>query len=234
VSKDRSISGGTATATGGFQAGRGASANRLPSAPRERKPALAALAVLLILAGALSTMLLVTRSGNRVDVVMMKNTLTVGQQIDPDRDLKAVSVAADNSIPYIKWEQRYDLRNRTTYNALVQGSILMVDMLGQPGKSSAPSGTTVVGIVLKPGHYPFRQLFPNDTVTVLGPAPGGTSGTTGSTPAAGGSAKIGTAQIVAISGTDTLSVTLAAPSADIAEKIALAGDSVTVIKTIAG
>src|SRR6476660_6119239 len=93
--------------------------NRLPTAPRERKPALAALAVLLILAGALATMLLVTRSGNRVDVVMMKTTLTVGQQIDANRDLTAVSVAAANNIPYILWDQRNQLTGATTYNTLV-------------------------------------------------------------------------------------------------------------------
>jgi hypothetical protein len=233
VSKDRSTSGGTATATGGFQAGRGASANRLPTAPRERKPALAALAVLLILAGALSTMLLVTRSGNRVDVVMMKNTLTVGQKINSETDLVDVSVAADNNIPYIKWDQRGQLNGLTTYNPLVRGSILFVAMLGEPGKSSAPSGTTVVGVQLKVGHYPFGNLFRNDTVTVLAPndKSSSSSGQNNSSQSSSGSPLIGSAQIVSISGNDTLNVTLAA-SAEVAQKIALAGDSIYLIKSI--
>ena len=42
---------------------------RLPSAPRERKPALAALAVLLIVGCALGTGLLVVQSGKRVAAI---------------------------------------------------------------------------------------------------------------------------------------------------------------------
>ena len=141
MSKDRSTSGGTVTGAGGFQTGRGASANRLPTAPRERKPALAALAVLLILAGALSTMLLVTRSGNRVDVVMMKNTVQVGQKISLD-DLTDASVASDNTIHYFKWEQRFQLQNQTTFNTLVRGSLVVEGMLGTQQQNSAPAGTT--------------------------------------------------------------------------------------------
>jgi hypothetical protein len=234
VSKDRSISGATATNPGAFPSGRGASASRLPTAPRERKPALAALAVLLILAGALSTMLLVTRSGNRVEVVMMKRTLTVGQRINPDTDFMPVTVAADNTIKYVKWDQRYDpnLKGRTTYNTLVQGSIMLVAMLGEPTASSAPAGTTVVGVQVK--HWPYENLFLRDTVTVMGNAAGAA---TSSTPTNGGQSNggltvLGTAQIFYISAAgDTRNVTLAAKD-DVAQKIALAGDSIILIKAI--
>ncbi len=228
MSKDRSISGGTATTTGGFQAGRGASANRLPTAPRERKPALAALAVLLILAGALSTMLLVTRSGNRVDVVMMKSTLSVGQKIDVKKDIADVSVAADNSIPYVKWEQRGQLDGLTTNNTLVAGALLIPAMLGQSNTGSAPAGTTVVGVQVKASHYPFHYLATGDKVNVLG-AVGVTAGGTTTT----ATAPIGTATIVYLGLGDTLDITLAAPP-DIAEKIAMAGDTIILTKTIAG
>jgi hypothetical protein len=236
VSKDRSTSGGTVTGAGGFQTGRGASANRLPTAPRERKPALAALAVLLILAGALSTMLLVTRSGNRVDVVMMKNTVQVGQKIGAG-DLTDVSVAADNGIAYVKWDQANQLVGRTTYNPLVAGSILIPAMLGAPTNSSAPAGTTVVGVMVKAGHYPPGYLSSGVTVTVLGvdntvvAATGGTNGA--NTGTAGGSAhELGNAKVLQYATGETVSVTLETATPELAEKIALAGDTITLIRTI--
>ncbi|NUR27045.1 MAG: hypothetical protein HOV83_14575, partial [Catenulispora sp.] len=69
MSKDRTTPGAAATVGAGpFAGARGAGPTRLPTAPRERKPALAALAVLLILAGALATVLLVNRSGHRISV----------------------------------------------------------------------------------------------------------------------------------------------------------------------
>ena len=43
--------------------------DRLPTPPRERKPALAALAVLLILVGALGATMLVLQAGDRIEVV---------------------------------------------------------------------------------------------------------------------------------------------------------------------
>ena len=233
MSKDRSTSGGTVTGAGGFQTGRGASANRLPTAPRERKPALAALAVLLILAGALSTMLLVTRSGNRVDVVMMKNTVQVGQKISLD-DLTDASVASDNTIHYFKWEQRFQLQNQTTFNTLVRGSLVVEGMLGTQQQNSAPAGTTVVGALVKSGHYPPGYLSAGVTVTVLGvdntlSTPAGTANG-GSTNAS--ARELGNAKILQYASGDTVSVTLETASPELAQKIALAGDTITLIRTI--
>lgn len=229
MSKDRSIPGGTATSTGGFQAGRGASANRLPSAPRERKPALAALAVLLILAGALATMTLVTRSGNRISVVRMKNTVVAGQTITAN-DIEEWQVAADGDIDYVLYDQRGKLG--VTYNTLAQGSLLTGRMLGSPTNTSVPKGEVVVGATVK--HYPFKWLSVNDKVNVYTSASsGGSSGnsSTNSTPAPG-SSLIGTAQIVYLVGsTDSVTITLAA-APDVADKIVAAGDTLTITKTI--
>lgn len=228
MSKDRSISGGTATGTGGFQTGRGASASRLPSAPRERKPALAALAVLLILAGALATMTLVTRSGNRVDVVKMANTVAAGQQIAAS-DFVDASVAADSSMNYVLWDQRGQLIGKTTYNPLVAGSLLIPAMIGSSTDTTVPKGEVVIGVQVKPGHYPFQWLSKNDKVNVYG----GTPGAAGSTPATSAptTGLLGVAQIVFFTTGDTMNITLAA-APDVADKIIAAGDSLTITKTI--
>jgi len=118
VSKDRTIPGAPATGTA-FGGGRAVAANRLPTAPRERKPALAALAVLLILAGALATMILVTKSGQRVSVVRVGNTtIAAGSKLDASQFVET-SVAKDNSINYVPWSQ---------VGSLLQGPI--VDRIG--------------------------------------------------------------------------------------------------------
>src|ERR1700679_2596860 len=57
------------------------SARKLPGAPRERKPALAALAVVLILGGALAAGYLILQSGKRVDAIQITREIGQGQQI---------------------------------------------------------------------------------------------------------------------------------------------------------
>ena len=54
------------------------SGERLPTPPRERKPALAALAVLLILVGALGATMLVLRAGDRIEVVKVTKAIPAG------------------------------------------------------------------------------------------------------------------------------------------------------------
>ena len=106
MSKDRSAVGGNTASAGAYQPGGmpPAVGNRLPTARRERKPALAALAVLLILAGALATMVLVNRSGNRISAVMMTRTVAAGTKIQRT-DMTEVRVAADNNIHYVLLSQ---------------------------------------------------------------------------------------------------------------------------------
>ena len=66
----------------------------LPSAPRERRPLLAALAVLLIVGGALLAGLLAMRLDQRVQMLAAKDTIKAGQVIDKE-DLVSASVSSD-------------------------------------------------------------------------------------------------------------------------------------------
>ena len=66
----------------------------LPSAPRERRPLLAALAVLLIVGGALLAGLLAMRLDQRVQMLAAKDTIKAGQVINKE-DLVSASVASD-------------------------------------------------------------------------------------------------------------------------------------------
>ncbi len=144
--------------TGGFQAaGRGAAANRLPTAPRERKPALAALAVLLILAGALSTMLLVNRSGNRISVIKVVQTVGAGDVIKAE-DVTEASVAADSSISYVLYSQLNAVVGHKAGVTLVPDTILVANMLRFGAAAGLPAGQSEIGVNVRSGHYPTGGL----------------------------------------------------------------------------
>ncbi|GAA2132478.1 hypothetical protein [Streptomyces synnematoformans] len=125
--------------------------DRLPFAPRERKPALAALAVLLILAGALGTAVLVLRAGNQVAAVQIADRVPAGQGIT-DEDIEQVMMPEDSDIPYIRWNQRGGLDDFYATTDLVPGSVLVSEMI-QEGKG-LEEGQTVVGVTMEPGAMP--------------------------------------------------------------------------------
>jgi hypothetical protein len=209
VSKDRTTPGAPA-AGAAFGGGRTVAASRLPTAPRERKPALAALAVLLILAGALATMLLVSRSGNRISVVKVgPHTIAAGSKLSADQFVEA-SVAADNSIDYVQWSQLGQLQSMTTYNTLVKNSLLTTDMLNDQsaGKVNSPAGTTLMGIQVKQGHYPTGQMYVGDKFTVYTNTV--TTGANNQSTSTGWVPQ-GTVTLVSRNDADTLTATVAVP-----------------------
>jgi hypothetical protein len=229
VSKDRTTSGAATAAAGAFAGARGAGPSRLPTAPRERKPALAALAVLLILAGALATMLLVNQSGNRVEVVKVgKTSIAAGSKLTTD-DFVEASVASDSSIRYIKWEQLGQLQDRITYNTLIKGSLLTLDMLGDQSADSKVEfipGTSLMGIQVKQGRYPTGQMFIGDKFTLYTNTV--TAGTNGQGTASGWQSQ-GTVTLVNRDNADTMTATISVPT-DKVTTIANASD-LMLIKT---
>ncbi|MEV8568659.1 hypothetical protein AB0436_24270 [Streptomyces sp. NPDC051322] len=137
------------------------SGERLPSVTRERKPALAALAVLLILVGALGATVLVLRAGNRVEVAKLAHDVPAGTTVTKN-DLRSVMVANDNSIDYVKWDQVGGLARLRTKSTLYGGSLLVGQMF--TGEKGTPAGKAVVGLSLKDGQYP-ADIKAGDTVT---------------------------------------------------------------------
>ncbi|WP_328537309.1 hypothetical protein [Streptomyces sp. NBC_00344] len=152
------------------------SGERLPSVTRERKPALAALAVLLILVGALGATVLVLRAGNRVEVVKLKkdHDIQAGESLT-DSDVESVMVADDAGINYVPWKQLDTLERLQAKNNLVGGSVLIGDMFA--AKSGTPAGKAVVGLSLKEGQYP-DAIKAGDIVTAyrVGDKTSGSSG----------------------------------------------------------
>jgi hypothetical protein len=153
------VAGGSNGASAGPAAlGRGglgaSTGQRLPVPPRERKPALAALAVLLILGGALTSAYLVIVSGQRVSAIQIAEPVAAGQRI-PLSALREVQVG-DTGIQFINWSER--TRVATAYAAvpLVRGALLTNEMVS--AADDAAKGRVVVGLALKPGQLPAAGL----------------------------------------------------------------------------
>ncbi|MFE6161938.1 RcpC/CpaB family pilus assembly protein [Streptomyces sp. NPDC056486] len=136
---------------------------RLPAPPRERKPALAALAVLLILVGALGATVLVLRAGERVEVVKVTAEISAGEAVSDD-NITSVMVADDASINYVKWSQVGQLRKLKATSTIPKGAIAVGEMFS--GKGGLPAGKSAVGVSLKEGQYPASGLKAGDTVDV--------------------------------------------------------------------
>jgi hypothetical protein len=135
---------------------------RLPVAPRERKPALAALAVLLILVGALGATVIVMRAGNKISVVEVTTQIASGEPI-PESAIHEVMISDGSGVNFIKWGQRGDLTQhyRAATN-LTPGSLLVNSMITKSDQA-LQSGKSVVGLSLKDGQFP-NGLKPGDTV----------------------------------------------------------------------
>ncbi|MEU3458467.1 hypothetical protein ABZ721_00740 [Streptomyces sp. NPDC006733] len=136
---------------------------RLPVAPRERKPALAALAVLLILVGALGATLLVMRAGDRISAIEITEPVPAGERI-PDSAIREVEVADGSGIDYVEWGKKGLLGDYRTSTDITKGSVLVGSMLTQ-GENLLKDGKAVIGLSLKGGQFP-EGLKVGDTVAV--------------------------------------------------------------------
>ena len=133
---------------------------RPPTVARERKPALAALALLLIVVGVLASVYLQTQAGNRVGVIELTQRVPQGQQIAA-ADITEVMVAQDTGINYVTWAQRGLLTRYTTQTDLVAGTVLIGQMLTTVPASNGSAAT--IAVTLKAGQFP-PSLEIGDTV----------------------------------------------------------------------
>jgi hypothetical protein len=159
-------------------------------APRERKPALAALAVLLILVGALGATVMVTRAGDKISVVAITETVAAGDEIPPSAISEVMmSDISDSDVTLIRWSQRNDLLdNYEATTNIMKGSVLSDSMVTL--KSAAlPPGKSIVGLSLKDGQFP-DNLDTGDTVAAYRVGTDAASTESGSTGSSGESTLI--------------------------------------------
>jgi len=137
---------------------------RLPAASKRRRPAIAALAALLIVGGALVAGVLAVRMDERVAVIQVKQNISVGTLITAD--LLAQTRVSGDALNTIPADQASKIVG-TRYAAvnLVKGQLL------EPGlyTRDAPiaEGKAAVGIVLIDGRAPATGLSPGDQVELV-------------------------------------------------------------------
>ncbi|MER6078674.1 hypothetical protein [Streptomyces sp. NPDC001833] len=157
--------------------------DRLPTAPRERKPALAALAVLLILLGALGATTLVLQAGDRIEVIKVTSDIQPGESVT-NGDVTSVMVAADDSINYVRWSQLSTLETLKAKTTIYKDTVVMGQMFGTGSTLSA--GKAVVGLSLKEGQYPAK-LKTGDVVAAYRVSSNGSSSGDSSSSSSSGS-----------------------------------------------
>jgi hypothetical protein len=185
---------------------------RLPSAPRERKPALAALAVLLVALGAVAAGLLVINAGHKVAAVEIVQEVGQGEQI-PASAIAEVEISSDSGLDYVAWQYAGKVAGVYAATQLPAGTLLTQAMTSSSDNLAA--GKVEVGLALKAGQVPGNLVI-GDTVEAFPVGSG--SGCTGNSSSSLG-IPIATGTIASMSGDasssdDTAGVTLAVPSAD--------------------
>lgn len=151
---------------------------RLPTAARERRPALAALAVLLVVGCALGTGLLVVQSGKRVAAIEISREIGAGQQM-PVTAMTEVQIASNTGLSYVPWSEAGQVSRFFAASAIPPGTLLTNVMVSRASTSTA--GHFMVGLSLKDGQAP-EALLVGDHVDVfkVGDAEDSCPGTPGS------------------------------------------------------
>jgi hypothetical protein len=124
---------------------------RLPSSPRERKPALAALAVVLVVGGALLAALLVVDAGHKTGAIEITQTVGQGQKI-PVSAMQEVQVTSGSGLDYVPWDEASQVANTYAVTMLPVGTLLTPQMT--TSTNNLASGMTVIGLALKDGELP--------------------------------------------------------------------------------
>lgn len=138
-------------------------ASRLPAAPRERRPLLAVLAVLLIVGGAVLAGFLATRLDHRVEMLAAVDTIEAGQVITRE-DLASTPVSS-NLTTLIPADQIDQVVGRTARVEVAKGQLLDSSQLASaaiPGE-----GRQVVGVSLEVGRFPANGFKAGDLVDVV-------------------------------------------------------------------
>ncbi|MEV0257673.1 hypothetical protein AB0H82_25875 [Streptomyces sp. NPDC050732] len=207
---------------------------RIPAPPRERKPALAALAVLLILVGALGATVLVLRAGDRIEVVKVTADIPAGEAIR-DGNYTTVMVNDDSSAHFVEKSQIAGLKKLKAKSTIHKGTVVVGEMFG--AKAALPAGKASVGLSLKEGQYP-SDVKSGDTVAAY-PVLSSTStgkGSTGSGNSASGTPLVANAKVNTVNdksdatvSTGNLNLTLLVPQEEVAALASAASEGKVVI-----
>ena len=193
----------------------GAPGNRLPARPRDKRPALALLALLLVLVGALASALLVYRTANRTEVLVAADTIRQGQTVTAE-DFEVVAVAYDEGTQLVPAASLQQFVGSNTVTHIPAGSIVSPQMFTPT--ELQPEGAQLVGVVVQTVGRPADGFEVNDIVRVYSTPVADRTGESSEAEEIVTAAKI--VATTAVSETrDTLHVTLLLPEDAAAEVI---------------
>jgi hypothetical protein len=146
----------------------------MPSRQRERKPALFALAILLVALGAGAAGLLVIRAGAQVQAIEIVQQVNQNSQI-PVTAMQEVGIPSGSAISYVPWSQAEQVSKFFAATTIPAGTLLTQKMVASSNNTTA--GLDLVGLLLKAGQVP-SNLQPGDKVeaVAVGTACGTTAG----------------------------------------------------------
>lgn len=131
--------------------------------PRQRRPALAALALLLIVGGALVAGLLAVRMDSRVPVLVAKQAIEPGAEITAD-DIGVVRVASDN-IGLIGEEYADDVVGAYATTRIEPDTLLTENNVSS--ETPIPDGRAIVSVPLEGKLAPTSTVRSGDLVQVV-------------------------------------------------------------------
>lgn len=151
------------TARGVSSARAAAPGERLPAPPRERRPVMAALAVLLVVGGAAVAGLVALRADDRDAVLVAGRDIPVGARLT-EGDLVESQVSAEG-VQVIPAGGAPDVLGTYAVEAIPAGRLLDTSMLNQRDPFS--SGDAAVGVPVPAPRVPAQGLETGDEVQVV-------------------------------------------------------------------
>lgn len=136
----------------------------LPPPRRRRRPALLALAVAMVVLGALGAAYLATSLGQTTSVIAVAQPVAWGQTITA-ADLVEARIAADPALSPVPYTDRDQVIGRTAAADLLPGTLLTRD--ATTDQRLPPPGRQLVGIGLPAVQLPGTPLRPGDDVLLV-------------------------------------------------------------------
>lgn len=145
-----------------------APASRLPSRTRDKRPALALLALLLVLVGALGSALLVYRTSDRTQVLVTSQPLTQGQVVTAD-DFTVTELAFEEGTEVVTASSLSAFVGSYATSNIPEGTLIAGQMFTT--SELAPAGAQKVGVVVSSVGRPSEAFQVNDVVRVFATSP---------------------------------------------------------------
>src|SRR5687768_11250021 len=145
----------------------------LPPPRRRRRPALLALAVSMVVLGALGAAYLATSLGQTSPVIAVAREVPWGQMLTA-ADLVEARVSADPALEPIPYGERDEVIGMVAATTLTPGSLLTREALTE--QPLPPPGQQLVGVGVSPVQLPTTPLRPGDDVLLIPVAGSGGGG----------------------------------------------------------